>query len=112
VALETDPTARVIPGAFDTSYNGSVDAFVTKLNPAGTAPLLYSSFLGGAGGDFGFGIALDAAGAAYVTGETGSLTPTPPRVTSTSAVPAVPGCRLTACQRSSVCPRQTDMRSY
>ena len=54
-------------GALDTSQNGSDDAFVTKLNPAGSA-LLYSTFLGGSGEDEGLGIALDAAGDAYVTG--------------------------------------------
>ena len=36
-------------GAFDTTWNGgNVDAFVTKLNPAGTA-LVYSTYLGGSG---------------------------------------------------------------
>src|SRR5207244_3305010 len=57
------------PAAFDTSFNGVRDAFVTKLNPTGSA-LVYSTFLGGADHDIGRGIALDAAGSAYVTGET------------------------------------------
>ena len=57
------------PGAFDTSYNGGTDAFVAKLNPAGSA-LLYSTLLGGSGSTSGSGIALDAAGDAYVTGNT------------------------------------------
>lgn len=56
-------------GAFDTSANGLGDAFVTKLNAAGTA-LVYSTYLGGGGPDFGFGIAVDGVGAAYVTGQT------------------------------------------
>jgi hypothetical protein len=60
------------PGAFDTSQNGSFDAFVTKFNPAGTAPLLYSTYLGGGGNDQGRSIAVDAAGDAHVTGRTGS----------------------------------------
>jgi polyisoprenoid-binding protein YceI len=47
------------------------DAFVTKLNPAGTA-LVYSTYLGGSGEDYGTGIALDASGDAYVTGYTNS----------------------------------------
>jgi Beta-propeller repeat len=59
------------PGAFDTSYNGGGDAFVTKLNAAGSA-LLYSTYLGGGAFDEGLGIALDAAGNAYVTGYTAS----------------------------------------
>jgi len=49
----------------------NVDAFVTKLNAAGTA-LVYSTYLGGSGSDTGFGIAVDAAGAAYVSGTTQS----------------------------------------
>ncbi|MBA2302255.1 MAG: SBBP repeat-containing protein, partial [Acidobacteria bacterium] len=36
-------------GAFDTTYNGNVDVFVTKLNPSGSAPLIYSTYLGGSG---------------------------------------------------------------
>lgn len=60
-------------GAFDTSFNGgNTDAFVTKLEPDGSA-LAYSSFLGSNGDDGSTGIALDAAGAAYVTGSTNSL---------------------------------------
>jgi len=47
------------------------DAFVTKLNPAGTA-LVYSTYLGGSGDDYGTRIALDASGDAYVTGYTNS----------------------------------------
>jgi hypothetical protein len=58
-----------MPGAFDTSFNGSNDAFVTKMNPAGSG-LVYSTYLGGSGADAGAGIAVDASGAAYVTGLT------------------------------------------
>jgi hypothetical protein len=47
------------------------DAFVTKLNPAGTA-LVYSTYLGGSDEDYGTRIALDAQGDAYVTGYTNS----------------------------------------
>jgi hypothetical protein len=46
-------------------------AFVTKLNPAGTA-LVYSTYLGGTRGDHGHGIAVDGSGNAYVVGETTS----------------------------------------
>jgi hypothetical protein len=53
----------------DTSYNGGDDAFVAKVNPSGTA-LLYAGFLGGSYWDVGNDIAVDAAGNAYVTGET------------------------------------------
>ncbi|HEX8117321.1 MAG TPA: SBBP repeat-containing protein, partial [Pyrinomonadaceae bacterium] len=47
------------------------DAFVTKLNAAGSA-FVYSTYLGGDDIDFGFGVAADSAGNAYVTGSTGS----------------------------------------
>src|SRR5439155_1551224 len=50
---------------------GGSDAFVAKLNPTGSA-LAYSTYLGGSGGDIGFGIAADTAGNAYVTGYTTS----------------------------------------
>ena len=59
------------PGAFDTTFNGGVDAFVTKLDASGAA-LGYSTYLGGSGFDGGHGIALDGAGSAYLTGGTAS----------------------------------------
>jgi hypothetical protein len=48
---------------------GGADAFVAKLNPSGSA-LVYSTYLGGSGGEFGLGIAVDSSGNAYVTGYT------------------------------------------
>jgi hypothetical protein len=48
---------------------GYADAFVAKLNSAGSA-LLYSSYLGGSAADEGYGIGVDALGNAYVTGVT------------------------------------------
>jgi hypothetical protein len=50
---------------------GSGNAFVTKINAAGSA-FLYSTYLGGGGPDIGFGIAADGAGNAYVAGATSS----------------------------------------
>ena len=44
--------------------------FVTKLNPRARR-LVYSTYLGGGSGDVGYGIAVDSAGNAYVTGDTG-----------------------------------------
>jgi hypothetical protein len=58
-------------GAFQVTFGGGGDAFVTKLNPTGAA-LVTSTYLGGSGADAGRGIAVDAAGNAYVTGETDS----------------------------------------
>ncbi len=52
------------------TFSGTFDAFVTALTPAGA--LVYSTYLGGGGDDDGYAIAVDGAGAAYVTGETTS----------------------------------------
>ena len=57
--------------AFQPSLNGAVNAYVTELNPSGSA-LVYSSYLGGSGNDAGLGIALDSSANAYVTGNTSS----------------------------------------
>src|SRR5207248_5783411 len=48
------------------------DVFVTKLhlNSDGTADVLYSTFLGGSGWEYGYGIAVDSAQNAYVAGYT------------------------------------------
>jgi hypothetical protein len=62
------------PGAFQTTNHASSEfsnAFVTKLNPAGTR-FLYSTYVGGNGLDLGTDIAVDDRGAAYVTGDAGS----------------------------------------
>lgn len=69
VSLAIDPKspATVYAG---TSLSGD-DAFVTKLDPAGSA-LVHSTYLGGNIHDQGNAIAIDAAGNAYVTGHTTS----------------------------------------
>ncbi|MGD8537158.1 MAG: SBBP repeat-containing protein [Candidatus Aminicenantes bacterium] len=54
------------------SWAGRSDVFITKINPSGSA-LVYSTYLGGSSADCGIGIAVDSSGAAYVTGDTGSL---------------------------------------
>jgi hypothetical protein len=59
-------------GAYSTSYSLGCDAFLTKLNPDGTA-LVYSSFLGGASLDAGRAISLDRTNAAIISGQTYSL---------------------------------------
>ena len=67
-------------GAFDRTQNGGSDAFVTKIDPSGSA-LAYSTYLGGEGFSFegSNGIAVDDAGSAYVTGFTNSAAfPTTP----------------------------------
>jgi len=62
------PTKNPIQAAH---AGGVFDAFVTKINAAGNAHV-YSTYLGGSGGDFGFSIAVDSSRNAYVTGETQS----------------------------------------
>ncbi len=61
-------------GAFDTTFGGTLDAFVAKINPNldGRYSLLYSTYLGGSGADSGAGIAVDRNASAYVTGSTAS----------------------------------------
>lgn len=51
--------------------SGGTDAFITAINPTGTA-LIYSTYIGGAGEDVGTSIVVDSAGNAYVTGGTTS----------------------------------------
>jgi len=50
---------------------GSTDAFVVKVNPAGSA-LVYGTLLGGSGADRASGLAIDSAGNALVSGSTAS----------------------------------------
>ena len=55
----------------NTFGGGTTDAFVTRINAAGTA-MDFSTFLGGSSTEEGHGVALDSQGNAYVAGETGS----------------------------------------
>jgi len=87
IAVDSSGSAYVVGTAYSTdfpvtgsdfqSHNSSALAghgatvFVAKLNSTGTA-LLYSTYLRGTGGDSGYGIALDAADNAYITGATNS----------------------------------------
>jgi hypothetical protein len=61
------PTASPL----QSTHGGLWDAYVAKLAPDGS-DLVYSTFLGGSGWDWGNGITVDADGNAYVTGETSS----------------------------------------
>jgi hypothetical protein len=60
--------------------NGGCDAFVTELNPTGSA-FVFSTFLGGSGPELSDFISIDSGGNAYVAGWTPSADfPTTPRV--------------------------------
>lgn len=63
----TQSTDFPLASPLRSSNTNSVDAFVSKLNPAGSA-LVYSTYLGGSATDYGTAIAVDASGSAYVTG--------------------------------------------
>jgi hypothetical protein len=58
-------------GALDNDLTNYRDAFVTKINPTGTA-LVYSTYLGGSSSESAEDIAVDSNGNAYVTGLTSS----------------------------------------
>jgi hypothetical protein len=64
-------------GAFQTTPGGQADFLVTKINPEGTA-LVYSTYIGGAGNEYGFDIAIDSQGNAYLTGQVDPGYPTTP----------------------------------
>ena len=73
VAGETGSADFPTLNAYQASLGGGQDAFVTKLNPyggSGPVTLAYSTYLGGSNGDSALAIAVNAAGAAYVTGWT------------------------------------------
>jgi hypothetical protein len=64
-----------VAGAYSTTNAGSTDVFVSKISPNGSS-LVYSTYVGGPGGDSGNAIAVDASGNAYVTGGAHSGFPT------------------------------------
>jgi len=62
------PTSSAV---FQPNYGGIQDAFLTEMKPDGSA-LIYSTYIGGTGIDFGTALALDSSGNAYVAGSTNS----------------------------------------
>jgi hypothetical protein len=63
------------PNAFDTSGAASGKAFVAVVDTTKTGAgnsLTYATFLGGSGGDVGYGVSVDGSGNAYVVGTTAS----------------------------------------
>lgn len=63
------PNFPTTASAFDTTYNGFGDVFVTKINAGGSA-LVYSTYLGDGNAEDGSAIVVDDEGSAYVTGYT------------------------------------------
>jgi hypothetical protein len=84
----TEATFPVVTGP-DLTHNGTnFDAFVAKVTPSGTS-LEYAGYIGGSGdSEGGSGIAVDGAGAAYVTGGTDSTEATFP---DGDGIPPLPG---------------------
>jgi hypothetical protein len=77
------PDFPVTAGDYQSSFGGAPaicdqgplfcgDAFVTKINAAGTA-VIYSTYLGGSDSDYAYGLAVDRFGNAYVAGLTKSI---------------------------------------
>ncbi len=62
------PQVNALPGS---SLRGEIDAYLVKLNAAGSA-LVYATFYGGGDVDLATGVAVDAQGNAYLCGITGS----------------------------------------
>ncbi len=82
--LATDPSGNIYvmgytsatgfpitTGAYDTTYNGKDDTFIYKMDRNGTS-LLYSTYIGGSGGDYGNSITLDDNGNLYLVGDSWS----------------------------------------
>lgn len=98
LAIAVDSTGTYVAGeTFSVAFPGvgsgsikstmeSAEAFVTKLNPSGTA-ILYSTYLGGIARDGATGIAVDASGNAYVTGGTNGGFP----IVGNAVQPKAPG---------------------
>ncbi len=85
----TYSTTFPVVNAYQGTNQGSVDAFVTKLNSSGNS-LIYSTYLGGSAQDLGWGgIAVDESGAAYISGQT--FSPDFPTVNPFQASPGDPG---------------------
>lgn len=71
VAGDTDSSNFPVVAATQRRYGGVLDAFLARLDPAGSA-LSFSTYLGGSNLDSASGVAVDASGDAFVVGVTNS----------------------------------------
>jgi hypothetical protein len=69
VAGHTNASDFPSTNPFQACHSDLTDAIALKLNSSGST-VLYSSCIGGTAGDLAYGIAVDGAGAAYLTGNT------------------------------------------
>jgi hypothetical protein len=66
------PNFPVTSSAFQSSYGGDTDAFVSIIDPAASSQLAYSTYFGGVGADASFDLKEDSSGVLYVSGYTES----------------------------------------
>ena len=83
IAGGTGPGLPTTPGAFQTTLNGSTNAFLTEFDPTGSS-LVYSTYLGGSKGAIAAGLALGSDGAVYLAGSAGSDFPVTPGALQTT----------------------------
>lgn len=64
----------ITTGAYQTTRKGTADGFISKIVPNGNGSndLLYSTYFGGTGNDYGYAIAIDSTDNIYITGQTTS----------------------------------------
>ncbi len=67
----SSPATFPVSGGMGSTYGGGTDGFIYRLNASGTT-MLYSRYIGGAGDDYAWAVAVDSSFNAYVAGTTGS----------------------------------------
>lgn len=71
IAGQTSSAGWATAGAYDTTQNGGIDAFVAEVSSTG-ASLTYATYLGGSNDDSAYGITLDSSANTYICGSTSS----------------------------------------